>query len=80
MESPRWLLTVRKTKQAKEILLKIAQFNNATEKLEEEIDFEGSLEYLSEKLSSGNKGVMQVFYLFSKPRLAMNTILVSASW
>lgn len=79
-ESPRWLLSMGKHEQASKILYKIAQDNNRAEETSV-AELNGMLRKLiakqNRKKESRNIGV---WTLFSRKRLARNTVLLTISW
>ncbi|CAL8072337.1 unnamed protein product [Orchesella dallaii] len=79
-ESPRWLLSIGKHEQASKILYKIAETNNKSEDTSE-AELNSMLRKLvakqNRKKESKNIGV---WTLFSRARLARNTVLLTISW
>ena len=77
-ESPRWLISQGKVAEAKEVIQTIAAKNGTSNKLSD-TQLDGMLKVLVIKQDQSDKRT-GVWTLFTKPRLAKNTILVTISW
>ena len=75
-ESPAWLVSRGEIREAIEVILKIAKVNGTMDKLVGK-NLEVVLKDLSEKNEEQKHGVLT---LFSKPRLARNTIMICIMW
>jgi len=77
-ESPRWLITAGRGKEAVEIILKMAKTNG---NLVDPEEIKGMVDSLIVKQVEENKNRRIGFWtLFQKPRLARNTILLCIAW
>ena len=77
-ESPRWLVSRGDIPKAKAIIEKIAQWNGTSQSLEF-LDLDSILAKLSQKTAKEKTG-LAFLKLFTKLRLARNTILLSIMW
>lgn len=80
-ESPRWLLSVGRVKDAKKIILQIAKKNGTLEKLNK-INLNETLKKIDENQhKTGGSSIKDGFWtLFKKKRLAKNTIMLTIAW
>ncbi|CAG7837135.1 unnamed protein product [Allacma fusca] len=77
-ESPRWLISVGRTKEAGKIIQKIARVNGRFITPE---DLADALQALTEKeAEQPKKTSVGIWTLFMKKRLALNTILLCLAW
>ncbi|CAG7726486.1 unnamed protein product [Allacma fusca] len=80
-ESPRWLISVGRTKEAGKIIQKLSRYNGTTihpQLLERALENIKKIDL--EKKASSKKNTLGVWSLFSRRRLAMNTILLCLAW
>jgi hypothetical protein len=78
VESPRWLFSVGKLEKSSQILLQIAKCNGREKNLSKiELDKVLQRLYNSQTKSEGRTGV---WTLFSRKRLAKNTMLLTLCW
>ncbi|CAG7696955.1 unnamed protein product [Allacma fusca] len=80
-ESPRWLLSMGRIEDAARIMEKIAEKNGTTFSFKPD-EIENTLRYLHEKesLEKEKSARVGVWTLFSRPRLAKNTLMLGVSW
>ncbi|CAG7696957.1 unnamed protein product [Allacma fusca] len=76
-ESPRWLVSVGKVKEAAEIILQIAKENGTSDKITP-AQLDSMLKQLVAKQEKATR--VGVWTLFSRKRLALNTVLLTISW
>ena len=82
-ESPRWLISVGRKEDAAKVIQKIAKTNETQDKLST-----GQLNSMLKRLivlqeqekGSGDQRSIGIWTLFSRPRLAKNTIMLTISW
>lgn len=77
-ESPRWLVSMGKIDKAAEVIKQIAKTNGTEDKLSEK-ELNSMLKQIVIKQDQCDEK-HTVFTLFSKWRLAKNTILITVSW
>jgi OCT family organic cation transporter-like MFS transporter 4/5 len=78
-ESPRWLLSKNRLDEAEKVLLKIAETNGTLKNLKK-IEISEYLLRLRSKAEESDKKYNGVWTLFTRKRVARNTILVSLVW
>ena len=74
-ESPAWLVSKGEIRKAIEVILEIAKVNGTMDKLGGK-NLEVALKDLSEK----NEKEQSLLTLFSRPRLARNTVMICIMW
>lgn len=82
-ESPRWLFSVRKLEQCSIILMQIAKVNGKEKNLtKSQLDKTLKRLYNVQAKGRGSNGntTTGVWTLFSKKRLAKNTLLLTTCW